>query len=94
MLLFCRHKKEGFGSLAKEHFTDWISDQVQNDGSGGRVMGLAGPNSSLLDVIVEFFGVFVLAEFGESFGFYLTDTFASDRKFLPYFFEGVAFAIF
>ena len=48
---------------------------------------------NLLDVVVEFFGVAVLAQFGQGLGFYLADALAGDGEFLPYFLEGVALAV-
>ena len=36
----------------------------------------------------------MLAEFGKSFGFNLTDTLARNGKLLAYFFKGVALAVF
>lgn len=48
----------------------------------------------LLDIVVEFFGVFVFAEFGEGFGFNLANTFTGHVKFLANFFQRVWSAVF
>ena len=43
---------------------------------------------------MQFAGVFVLAQFGQRFGFDLADAFAGDAEFLADFFERVALAVF
>jgi len=48
----------------------------------------------LAEIVLQFLGVFVFAEFLEGFGFDLADAFAGDAELLTNLFERVGFAVF
>jgi hypothetical protein len=58
-----------------------------------RFGGSLSKNKFLLNVIMQFSGIFVFSEFGQGFSFYLTDPLSGYAEFLADFFQGVLFAV-